>query len=116
MRHSLKLLSETLIQAWREELRSKHGEKLLTETSIQAPILADPQAPIQASILADLQAPIHSLFLCWCVHMWVCLVLWCLWLIFDFMSVGVCVSEEEEDDEEEQMRWFCRWRRERKKE
>jgi len=24
--------------------------------------------------------------------------LWCLWLIFDFVSVGVCVSEEEEDD------------------
>ena len=29
----------------------------------------------------------------------VCLVLWCLWLIFDFGSVGVCVSEEEADDE-----------------
>ena len=28
----------------------------------------------------------------------VCLVLWCLWLIFDFASVGVCVSEEEADD------------------
>ena len=28
----------------------------------------------------------------------------------------MCVSEEEEDDEGEKMRWFCRWRRERKKE
>ena len=27
-----------------------------------------------------------------------CLVLWYLWLIFDFVSIGVCVSEEEEDD------------------
>ena len=31
--------------------------------------------------------------------MLVCLVLWCLWLIFDFVSVEVCVSEEEADDE-----------------
>ena len=38
--------------------------------------------------------------------MWVCLVLWCLWLIFlflwlifDFVSMGVCASEEEADDE-----------------
>ena len=28
----------------------------------------------------------------------------------------MCVSEEEEDDEGEKMRWFCKWRRERKKE
>ena len=31
--------------------------------------------------------------------MWMCLVLWCLWLIFDFVFVEVCVSEEEADDE-----------------
>ena len=28
----------------------------------------------------------------------------------------MCISEEEEDDEGEKMRWFCKWRRERKKE
>ena len=28
------------------------------------------------------------------------MVLWCLWLIFDFVSIGVCVLEEEEDDED----------------
>ena len=27
----------------------------------------------------------------------------------------VCVPKEEENDEGEKMRWFCRWRRERKK-
>ena len=38
-----------------------------------------------------------------------------LWLIFYFVPVGVRVLEEEEDDEGEKMRWFCRWRREKKK-
>ena len=61
------------------------------------------------------QVPIHSLCLCWCVCVWVCLILWCLWLIFDFVFVGVYVSEEEEDDEGEKMRWFCKWRRKKKK-
>ena len=70
---------------------------------IQAPILANPQAPIchkrrsvtsadppqtpihhkrwSATSINPPQVSIHSLCLYWCVRVWVCLVLWRLWLI-----------------------------------
>ena len=95
------LLSETLIQARQEELQSKHADP---STNTRRSISANPpQASIcqkHRSKSADPpQAPIHSLCLCWCVYVLVCLVLWCLWLIFDYVSVEVCVSEEEADNE-----------------
>ena len=61
-----------------------------------------------------IQASIHSLCLCWCVRVWVCLVLWCLWLIFDFWFC-VCGSVCIRGRRRWWGRWFCRWRRERKK-
>ena len=96
------------------KLRFKHGEKnsnLSTARRMPIQALRSKHTPMKLwSKHADLpQAPIHSLWLRWCVRVWVCLVLWCLWLIllliFNFcgwfliLSVGVCVSEEEANDE-----------------
>ena len=65
----------TPIQARREELRSKHGERN-----------SDPSTTRRAPIRHKRQST--PLCLCWCVRVWVYLVLWCLWvilwLIFDF--------------------------------
>ena len=94
-----------MIQAWQEELRSKHVEKnadprmvrnsslwnsdpsMARRTLIQVCWSKHRYSPIhkrQSVTSTDLQVPIHSFCLCWCVHVWVCLVLWCLWLIFYF--------------------------------
>ena len=77
----------TPIQARREERRSMHSDpstpirhKCRSTLSVSDPSTAR-RTPIQAlrSKHADLpQVPIHSLCLRWCVHVWVCLVLWCL--------------------------------------
>ena len=131
-RHYLKLLSETPIQAWRKELRSKHNKKFFS-LKLQSKPQCSPIHKRRSAISADLQALIHhkrqststdplslSLLVCPCVGVFGFVVsvvdFWFLWLIFDFVPVGVRVSEEEEDNEGEKMRWFCRWRRERKKE
>ena len=54
---------------------------------IQAPRLADPSSDTHQATSAD---PLSLSLLC--VRAWVCLI---FWLIFYFVSVGVCVSEEE---------------------
>ena len=60
-------------------------------------LLADPLADPSTDPLS------LSLLVCSCVGVFGFVVsvvdFWFLWLIFDFVSVGVCVSEEEEDDE-----------------
>ena len=108
---TLSIPTETLLF----ETPLHHGHSLIQAPRLadpHAPILTDPQASIQALILTNPQAPIcHkwrstsvnplslSLLVCSCVGLFDFLVsvvdFLFLWLIFDFVSVGVCVSEEE---------------------
>ena len=109
----LKLLKKLFTQLHQSKhdtdlkLWSKHTEKN-----------TDPNTPIQAlwSKHADPpQALIHSLCLRWYVRVWVCLVLWCLWLILWLIFYFVCGSLCIRGRSKWWWHWFCRWRGERKK-
>ena len=62
------------------------------------------------------QVLIHSLCLCWCVYVWVCLILWCLWLIL-ILCLWECMYQRKKKmmRESRSLSWFCKRIRERKK-
>ena len=71
---------------------------------IQASILTDPQAPIRHKHWSTSADPLFlPLLVCPCVGVFGFVVFVVdflfLWLIFDFVSMGVCASKEEADDE-----------------
>ena len=105
-------LFETLIQARREELQSKHWySPIHKRRSIRS---VDPKAPIRHKHQSTSANPL-SLLVCLCVGVFGFVVsvvdFWVLWLIFYFVFVGVCIKGRSRW----WVYWFCRWRREREK-
>ena len=79
---SLKLLSITITRQSKyryspiHKRRSKHRDWPIHKRRSKHRYL--PIHKCRSATSTNLQAPILSLYFCWCIHAWVCLILWCL--------------------------------------